>query len=96
MAFKFKLAQCVTVPTDTGIQGRVSGRSEFIGAPNLYQVTWLDALIAVQSKVFGEDELLAINVVASSASAPLPEVDFSQSPSNANRHARGSKRRAKR
>lgn len=57
-AFKFKLSQPVMVPGESGVQGRVSGRTEFVGQPNIYQVIWLDAKLGVQSKVCTEDELI--------------------------------------
>jgi hypothetical protein len=72
-AFKFKLAQCVTLPSDTSVQGRVSARTEFVTQPNIYQIVWLDAKLAMQSAVFTEAELEGLTVEANPA---LPDVEF--------------------
>lgn len=84
-AFKFKLSQCVSVPGEAGVQGRVSGRSEFVGAPNLYRVAWLGPDLKIADREFAETDLLGDAI-----DAALPAVEFVAEPQ------KPAKRKAKR
>lgn len=60
-AFRFRNSQCVQVPGAGGAWGRVSGRSDFVGGPRTYWITWLDPQMRVRSEVFGEAQLIEAN-----------------------------------
>lgn len=58
--FKFKLSQRVVIPAEIGkgIQGLVSGRSEYLTGEIIYQVSWLSPKLEMHQKNFGEMVLL--------------------------------------
>ncbi|ARQ01907.1 hypothetical protein [Pseudorhodoplanes sinuspersici] len=57
-AYKFKKSQCVTVPATGGVQGRISGRSDFVDAPNAYKVSWLNEKLQIVDGIFTEQQLV--------------------------------------
>lgn len=65
MAFKFNKSQCVNVPGQPGVQGRVAVRTDYVGQPNTYLVAWLDPKLTRVTEIFDEKLMLEAN-------APVP------------------------